>query len=136
MTPAITGRPSPLGATVTDGGTNFSLYSRTATGVELLLFDRDDASTPARTVNLDPVVNRTYHYWHAFVPGVRAGQLYSYRVRGPVEPNKGLRFNPSMVLLDPYGRGVVMPAGYSPDAARGTADNSAVSMKSVVVEPS
>src|SRR6476661_1620627 len=97
------GQISPLGATVRDGGVNFSLFSRTAAGVELLLFDRADAPTPARVVPLDPVANRTYYYWHAFVPGVKAGQLYGYRVSGPHEPDRGLRFDPRKVLLDPYG---------------------------------
>src|SRR6476619_821896 len=76
------GHSAPLGATVIDGGVNFSLYSRTATGVELLLFDRDDSPTPELVVRLDPADNRTYYYWHAFVPGVRAGQIYGYRVSG------------------------------------------------------
>jgi glycogen operon protein len=132
MTP---GRPSPLGATITDGGVNFSLFSRPADGVELLLFDRDDGR-PSRVVRLDPVANRTYHYWHAFVPAVRPGQLYGYRVSGPVEPERGLRFDPEKVLLDPYGRGVVIPAGYDPAAAARPGDNAATAMKSVVVDPS
>jgi isoamylase len=134
MNPVTPGRPAPLGAAVTPGGVNFSLFSRTATGVELLFFDRDDAAAPARVVPLDPVANRTYHYWHVFVPGTKAGQRYGYRVRGPAEPTQGLRFNPAKVLLDPYGRGVVMPAGYTPDAARGPADNAAAALKSVVVD--
>src|SRR4051812_30092078 len=79
MTTTPAGRPSPLGASVADGGVNFSLYSRTATGVELQFFDREDAG-PVLSVTLDPVANRTYHYWHAFVPGVRPRQLYGYRV--------------------------------------------------------
>jgi glycogen operon protein len=129
------GRPSPLGATVADGGTNFSLFSRTATGVELLFFDRGDDARPGRVVPLDPAVNRTYHYWHTFVPGVRPGQLYGYRVHGPNEPAKGLRFDPAKVLLDPYGRGVVIPEGYSREAAQREGDNAAVAMKSVVADP-
>src|SRR5438270_865485 len=62
------GRCAPLGATVTDGGVNFSLFSRTATGVELLLFDREDDARPARVIRADPADNRTYHYWHVAVP--------------------------------------------------------------------
>ncbi|MFO0806557.1 MAG: glycogen debranching protein GlgX [Gemmataceae bacterium] len=130
------GQPAPLGATVVDGGTNFSLYSRTATGVELVLFDREDAPAPSRTIALDPARNRTYHYWHAFVPGVKAGQMYAYRVHGPVDPDRGLRFDPSKILLDPYGRGTVVPASYSPEFARRPGDNSAHAMKSVVVDSS
>ena len=64
----MTGATSPLGATNVHGGVNFSLYSRDATSVELLLFDGPDDSRPARMITLDPVSNRTYHYWHVFVP--------------------------------------------------------------------
>src|SRR5215212_578703 len=99
MNPATAGRPAPLGATVLDGGVNFSLFSRTATGVELLFFDREDGAKPTRVVPLDPVANRTYHYWHCFVPGVKPGAIYAYRVHGTVEPEWGLRFDPAKVLL-------------------------------------
>ena len=136
MTSPTTGQPSPLGATVVGGGVNFSLFSRTAAGVELLFFDREDAPRPSRVVALNPVGNRTYHYWHTFVHGMRPGQLYGYRVRGPAEPDRGLRFDPDKVLLDPYGRGVVIPEGYTPYAARRPGDNAAAAMKSVVVDPS
>jgi glycogen operon protein len=129
------GRSSPLGATVVDGGVNFSLYSRTATGVELLFFDRDGDAQPARVVRLDPVTNHTYHYWHVFVPGVQPGQLYGYRVFGPAVPAVGLRFDANKVLLDPYGRGVIVPKGYDREAARRQGDNTATAMKSVVVDP-
>jgi len=132
---ATTGRSSPLGATVADGGANFSLFSRTAAGVELLFFDREGDAVPSRVVRLDPVTNRTYHYWHAFVPGVRPGQLYGYRVHGPSEPAKGLRFDPAKVLLDPYGRGMVIPPNYDREAARREGDTAATAMKSVVVDP-
>jgi glycogen operon protein len=103
--------------------------------VDLLLFDRDDDARPARTLSLDPAANRTYHYWHVFVPGVKSGQLYGYRVRGPSAPAHGSRFDPDKVLLDPYGRGVVVPQGYGREAATGPGDNAATAMKSVVVDP-
>jgi isoamylase len=112
------GRSSPLGATVLDGGVNFSVFSRNGSGVELLLFDREDDARPARVIRIDPADNRTYHYWHVFVPGVRPGQIYAYRVRGPFDPANGMRFDPAKVLLDPYGREVVVPRLYSRDAAR------------------
>ena len=129
------GRSCPLGATVVDGGVNFSLYARPATGVELVFFDREDDSTPSRVVRIDPVTNRTYHYWHVFVPGILPGQLYGYRVQGPSAPANGLRFDPAKVLLDPYGRGVVVPRNYSREAAKREGDNGASTMKSVVVDP-
>src|SRR5687767_12029237 len=80
------GKSSPLGATVTASGVNFSLFSRTATSVELLLFDREDDSSASRVISFDSSDNRTYYYWHKLVPGIKAGQLYGYRVTGPVDP--------------------------------------------------
>jgi glycogen operon protein len=129
------GRNSPLGAAVVDGGVNFSLFSRTASAVELLFFDREEDAAPSRVVRLDPEANRTYHYWHVFVPGVRPGQIYAYRVEGPSNPTRGLRFDPRKALLDPYGRGVVVPKNYGREAARREGDNAATAMKSVVVDP-
>lgn len=96
------GSSHPLGATLTPAGVNFSLFSRSASRVELVFFDRDDDARPSRSIELDPGSHRTYHYWHAFVPGVKAGQLYGYRVHGPSEPARGMRFDPAKVLLDPY----------------------------------
>jgi glycogen operon protein len=115
--PEHAGAPHPLGATVQAGGVNFSLFSRSAKTVELLLFDREDG-IPARIIPIDPEANRTYHYWHAFVPDAKAGQVYGYRCNG------------SNVLLDPYGRAVVFPEGYNRyDPSMEGA------MKSVVVDP-
>jgi len=131
-----TGNSSPLGATVMHSGVNFSLYSRDATGVELLFFDQPNDARAASVIVLDPVSNRTYHYWHAFVPGVQTGQIYGYRVRGLCDPGQGMRFDHNKVLLDPYGRGVVMPKRYSRDAASEEGDNAATAMKSVVVNSS
>jgi glycogen operon protein len=132
--PTDSGRSSPLGATIADGGVNFSLFSRTARRVELVFFDRDDDAIPSRVVPFDPAANRTYHYWHAFVRGVRPGQLYGFRVDGPSDAARGLRFNAKKVLLDPYGRGVVVPKGYNRESAHYEGDNAATAMKSVVVD--
>jgi isoamylase len=129
------GRSSPLGATVRRGGVNFCVYSKNATGVELLLFDDADDGRPERVVRLDPAINRSYHYWHVFVPGLQAGQTYGYRVEGPFDPAKGMRFDRSKLLLDPYGRGVVVPKHYDRDAAEREGDNAATAMKSVVADP-
>ncbi len=134
--PPAPGDPFPLGSTPCRGGVNFSVFSKHATGVELMLFDKADDAEARRVIRLDPVGNRTYHYWHVFVPGLVAGQLYGYRAHGPFEPAQGLRFDPAKILLDPYGRGVVVPEGYSRDAARKPGDNTATAMKSVVVDPS
>ena len=120
---------------------NFSLFSRTASGADLLFF-----GTAARTLRslLRRASSRSIR-WRigltstgtcAFVPGVKVGAtLRLSGVNGPVEPSRGLRFDPTKVLLDPYGRGVVVPKGYSPAAAApGTGDNTATAMKSVVVD--
>ncbi len=130
-----TGRSSPLGATVFPGGVNFSVYSRNASGVELLLFNREDDMQPERMITIDPATNRTYHYWHVFVPDLQPGQLYGYRVHGPFDPSSGMRFDPGKVLLDPYGCGVVVPKNYSRVTARLEGDNASTAMKSVVVDP-
>ena len=84
-------------------------------------------------VRLDPAANRTYHYWHAFVPGVRPGQLYGYRVEGPMGPDAA-RVRPRSPP-DPYGRGVVVPKTYGREAAKRSGDNAATAMKSIVVDP-
>src|SRR5947199_597894 len=130
------GGSSPLGATPSPDGVNFSVFSRHATGVEVLLFDGVDDTKAARVVRLDPSANRTYHYWHVFVPNVRPGQLYGYRVEGPFDPSSGMRFDPAKVLLDPYGRGVMVPSAYDRAAARRPGDNAATALKSVVVDVS
>lgn len=123
------------GATVVDGGVNFCIFSRRATGVELSLFDREADIRPSRIVRLDPARNRTYHYWHVFVPGLRPGQIYGYQVTGPHNPGVGFYFDSSKVLLDPYGRGVVVPAGYDREAARRPGGTAETAMKSVVIDP-
>jgi isoamylase len=133
---AEAGRSAPLGATLTPGGVNFSLYSRHAAGVELCFFDRAEDDRPSRAIPLDPATQRTWEFWHAFVPGIRPGQLYGYRIDGPFEPEHGMLFDPSKLLLDPYGRGVVVPPSYDRQAARQTGDTGATAMKSVVVDPS
>jgi isoamylase len=128
------GGSAPLGATPRPGGVNFSVFSRHATGVELLLFEGVDDSRPARVIRLDPAANRTYHYWHVWVAAVPPGQIYGYRVEGPSDPARGMRFDPAKVLLDPYGRGVVVPKNYSRAAASEEGDDTATAMKSVVVD--
>ncbi len=127
------GRSAPLGATVCAAGVNFSLYSRGASAVELLLFDGKDDALPARVIELDGAANRAYHYWHVFVPGLKGGQIYGYRVHGEWAPAKGMRFDPTRVLLDPYARAVVVPAAWSRDGVA-ESDETAAAMKSVVAE--
>ena len=111
------GKSHPLGATINPGGVNFSVHSKHATLVELLLFDDVDAAAPAKTILLDPRENRSSYYWHAFVPGIGAGQLYAYRVHGPYIPEQGLRFDSEKVLLDPYAKAVYFPPAFDRVAA-------------------
>jgi glycogen operon protein len=125
----------PIGATVHPDGVNFSVYARRALAIDLLLFDRTDAASPARVITLDPKVNRTYDYWHVFVPGIGPGQAYAYRAHGPYRPEAGLRFDRDKVLLDPYGRSVAMPRECNRDAAINPGDNAATALKSVVIDP-
>jgi isoamylase len=131
-----TSRSYPIGATLVPGGANFSVFSRSAAAIELLFFDQADDARPSRVIPIDPLTNLTYHYWHVFVPDVEAGQIYGFRAYGPFEPALGLWFDASKVLLDPYGRGVVVPKQYSREAAaRLKRDNIATAMKSVVTDP-
>ncbi len=98
MRRTLPGTPYPLGATLDADGVNFALYSEGATGVELCLFDADDTETRL------PVHSRTGFVWHVYVPELGAGTRYGYRVHGPYDPERGARFNPHIVLLDPYAR--------------------------------
>ena len=129
------GASAPLGATVLPGGVNFSVFSKHAVLLELLLFDDENATQPARIILLDADQHRTYHYWHAFVPGLRSGQVYAYRAHGTFDPSRGLWFDAEKVLLDPYGLVVSVPGTYDRWAAARPGDNVAVAMKSVVADP-
>jgi len=134
--PVVTaGRSYPIGATLVNGGANFSVFSRSAASIDLLLFDRVEDARPSRVIPMDPSANRTYHYWHVCVPGLQAGQIYAFRAFGPFEPDRGLRFDPSKLLLDPYGRAIAVPTNYSREAARIKGDNAATAMKSVIADP-
>jgi glycogen operon protein len=106
------GRPHPLGATLTKDGTNFALFSESATGVDLCLFD--DPSAPAETVRVR-MLEQTNHVWHCFLPGIKAGQLYGYRVHGPYEPANGHRFNAAKLLLDPYAKAISALVNWGPE---------------------
>jgi glycogen debranching enzyme GlgX len=126
----------PLGASIVPGGVNFAVYARQATGLDLLLFDDVEAGADAATsIPLDPNVHRTGDYWHILVPDLQPGQLYGFAAHGPWAPADGQRFDPTRVLLDPYGRGTAVPHGYRRSHADAPASSS-VPMKSVVIDPS
>ena len=97
----LPGKPYPLGAKWDGTGVNFAIYSENATGVELCLFSEDGTQTDAIRLT-----ETTAYVWHGYLPGISPGQLYGYRVYGPWEPENGLRFNPSKLLVDPYAQAV------------------------------
>src|SRR4029453_12401141 len=130
-----TGASAPLGATGEPDGVKFSVFSKRATLIELLRFDSEGGTEPARVIALDVKTHRTYHYWHAFVPNLTAGQVYGYRAHGPFAPERGLRFDADKVLIDPYGLAVAVPDSYDRAAARRPGSNASVAMKSVVADP-
>ena len=127
---------APLGAALTNGGVNFSVFSKHATRIELLLFNDARDTRPASVIPLDARQHRTYHYWHTFVPNLAPGQIYAYRADGPFAPERGQRFDREKVLLDPYGLAVSVPPTYDRDAAKRPGDTAATAMKSVVADPS
>ncbi len=97
------GTPYPLGATWDGEGVNFAIFSELATGVKLCLFDLPDDAKP--TVEID-LHERTDLIWHCYLPDIRPGQLYGYRIDGPYEPQAGHRFNPNKLLVDPYAKAI------------------------------
>jgi len=137
------GRPSPLGATWDGEGVNFALFSENATSVELCLFD----SESDKEIQRYRIIEHTDQVWHIYLTGVRIGQRYGYRVNGPYEPEKGSRFNPSKLLLDPYAKSIDGTIkwddalfGYrvgskKEDLEKDDRDDAAYVPKSVVVDP-
>src|SRR3954467_1015477 len=97
------GQPYPLGATWDGEGVNFALFSETATGVELCLFNHEADAVESHKIMLR---ERTDQVWHCYLPDVRPGQFYGYRVHGPYDPQNGNRFNPNKLLIDPYAKAI------------------------------
>ena len=130
------GESHPLGATVYPEGVNFCLFSKYATIVELLLFEEPNVPQPTHILVLEEQTNRNHYYWHIFVPGLTAGQVYAYRVYGLFEPESGHRFDANKVLLDPYGKAIVGSSIYSRNAAFQPGDNCAEALRNVVIDNS
>jgi glycogen operon protein len=105
----LPGSPYPQGATWDGIGVNFAIYSENATQVDLCLFDDMD-SDKHDTI---PIRENTGFVWHCYVSGLTIGQLYGYRIHGPYEPEQGLRFNPSKLLIDPYAKAVAGKVNWS-----------------------
>jgi glycogen operon protein len=139
------GSPRPLGATWNGEGVNFALFSENATAVQLCLFDEATAGVPTATITM---AERTDNVWHVYLPDVRPGALYGYRVDGPYEPMNGHRFNPSKLLIDPYAKAVSGPIRWSDDLfgyrigdeqedlSFDSRDSAAAMPKCLVVDPS
>jgi isoamylase len=138
------GQPYPLGATWTGVGVNFAVFSAHATHVDLCLFDSPDTTAPTDCVTLP---EHTDMVWHGYLPDVRPGQLYGYRVHGPYDPGAGHRFNPNKIVLDPYaksigravrwddsvfGHAIGDPGG---DLSFDTRDNAAFATLAAVIDP-
>jgi len=128
------GRANPIGSTLMEDGANFSLFSKNGTAVELLFFNHDNDIEPSRVIQLDKRFNKSYHYWHVFVPGIKAGQLYGYRINGPNNGISGHRYDGEKILLDPYAKAVAVPDGFNRDAFKPRGKVNAPSMKSVVTD--
>lgn len=139
------GKAYPLGATWDVAGVNFALFSENADKVELCLFGGEDGNQETAKIQMP---ERTQQVWHAYLPDVRPGQLYGYRVYGPYEPAAGHRFNPAKLLLDPYARAISREVRWSdtlfgytlgpdPDAdlSKDERDSASDMPKCVVVDP-
>ena len=98
------GKALPLGATVTDGGVNFAVFSRHALEVTLVLFESTETECPRKEIKLSSKSNRTGDIWHCFIPGLEPLTCYLYRAKGPYVPEKGFRYNSNKTLLDPYAK--------------------------------
>ena len=96
--------PIGFGAILQPNGVNFSIYSKDAEEVNLVLFESENAKEPSAVINFDPVKNKTGNIWHIFIEGLKAGTLYLYKVDGPYNPPQGLRFNKNKYLFDPYAK--------------------------------
>jgi glycogen operon protein len=105
----LPGRPSPLGATPRDGGTNFAVASSVAEAAQVCLFDDAGAESRVELRDYDDGI------WHGFIPGTGPGQAYGYRVHGPYNAAKGLRCNPAKLLIDPYARAVRGEVRFGPE---------------------
>jgi isoamylase len=145
MTPVKTwlGYPYPLGATWMGNGVNFAIFSEHATSADLCLFDSMDARQEKIRI---PMTEHTDQVWHVFMPDVRPGQIYGYRVSGPYQPEQGLRFNSSKLLIDPYAKAIAgriewademfgyVAGGKTEDLTRDFRDDAWGMPKSVVID--
>ncbi len=140
----LPGKPYPLGATWDGAGVNFALASENATGVEVCLFGGEDGNQQLECI---PVAEQTGFVWHVYLPEVRPGQRYGYRVHGPYDPGNGHRFNPAKLCLDPYAKAIDRTIDWNDalfgyeignadaDLKKDERDSAPFAPKSVVIEP-
>ena len=141
---AYPGSPYPLGATWDGEGVNFALFSQHATAVELCLYNSPTDKKESAKIKLR---ERSHYIWHIYMPGLKPGQLYGYRVHGPFDPHRGYRFNPNKLLIDPYAKAIAGTMqwhdslfGYEvghadEDLSFSTLDSGPYVPKSVVINP-
>ena len=103
---AEAGKALPLGASLSNEGVNFAIFSRNATAVTLIVFESADPNSPWTEIPLNKKENKTGNIWHCFIKGLKEGTCYLYRADGPYFPEKGQRFNPHKTLLDPYAKAI------------------------------
>ena len=132
------GHRYPAGATAGQDGTNFCIFSRHATAVQLLLYEKPDSGNPFQVVDLDPAVNRTFFFWHVFMEGMTGQEntSYTWKVNGPDGDDPGNRFDPSVELLDPWARAVtdtLWQRKYNRDTKQ---DKGSTSMRAMVLPQS
>lgn len=132
------GKAYPLGATYDGSGTNFSIFSETAEKIELCLFDEHNNETRVELAEVSGFC------WHGYLPNVEPGQLYGYRIHGPWDPKRGLRYNPAKLLLDPYAKAIsgqvewqeaVFPYNFGAEETINKTDSAPFVPKSVVINP-
>ncbi len=141
----LPGKPHPLGATWDGLGVNFAIFSENATRVELCLFDSPDARHESMRIEMPEYNNQVYH---VYLKDIRPGQIYGYRVHGPYDPEKGLRFNAAKVVLDPYAKSIARDLVWDDslfpyhvghkkeDMVKDDRDNAAYAPLGAVVDPS
>ena len=140
----LPGAPYPQGANWDGAGVNFALFSENAEKVELCLFEELD---PSRETSRIPITEQTDGVWHVYIPGLKSGLRYGYRVHGPYDPAHGFRFNPAKLLIDPYAKSIDGAMkwhdavfGYQighpdTDLSRDDRDSAPFVPKSVVIDP-
>ncbi len=133
--PVSIGNRYPAGATISTNGTNFCIFSRHASAVTLLLYENPDSPKPFQVIDLDPVLNRNFFFWHVFVEGMTGQRKISYtwRVDGPDNGDLGYRFDPSIELLDPWARAVTNPLWQRKFNRDKKQDTGSISMRAMVL---